>query len=208
MKNKIFIIIGIVTSLVALPSCEDEPSFEDYQWATTDQGFLYSTNKSIDINEYNASVVGNCWTEYSFWRTTDLKDFGNQKFSRDMTGERGYWYFTDTECIGFVLLPPTFEVVTDAKWMYTVYPIERLQEDKIMRFSEYNLLGVRDGYLEMCRSTTTGVGNPPQPLYYYELYERCDGYNIDDIMASGIESGELFQRYHEWLMEQQANSQE
>lgn len=73
-----------------------------------------------------------------------------------------------------------------------------------MRFDEYNLLGMRDGMLEMCRTTTTGK----EPLYYYEQYRRCDDYDIDDVIANGIELSEVNKRFEEWLRQQQLNNQQ
>ncbi|MDE6308562.1 MAG: hypothetical protein K2L81_00050, partial [Muribaculaceae bacterium] len=139
--KKILFLICIASSLGVLTSCNDEP-WEDYKWATTDDGFLYSTNKHMSEKEFKRKVVGHVWDGYSFWETTNPKDFGQQLYWADMDGgfEGGY-YFTETECISFRRIQPCEQQCTTAKWTYVIYPIERDPEKGIIRFDDYVLLG-------------------------------------------------------------------
>ncbi len=199
--KKILMMLGMVASMAAFTSCNDEP-WEDYKWATTDDGFLYSTNKSMSEKDYKSKVIGHVWESYSFWKTYNPKEFGKQQFWTDYVGgTEGGVYFNETECISFYRMYPTFEVVTNAEWIYNRYPIESDPEKGIIRFNEYVLVGIHNGDLELIRTTTDGE----RPLYYFELWGRKSGYDIDEIMANAITYDELDRLYKEWLEQQHQN---
>lgn len=195
VMKKIMMLFGIAASMAVFTSCNDEP-WEDYKWATTDDGFLYSTNKCMSEKEFKNKVVGHVWDGYSFWRTNNPKDFGQQQFLADYVGKfEGGYYFTETECTSFRRIQPWELECTTAKWVYVVYPIERVPEKGIIRFNESALLGLHNGDLELIRTTTDGE----KPLYYFELWGRKNGYDIDEVMANAITHEELDRLYKEWL---------
>ncbi|MDE6321833.1 MAG: hypothetical protein K2L93_05985, partial [Muribaculaceae bacterium] len=170
--------------------------------------FLYSTNKHMSEKEFKRKVVGHVWDGYSFWETTNPKDFGQQLYWADMDGgfEGGY-YFTETECISFRRIQPWEQQCTTAKWTYVIYPIERDPEKGIIRFDDYVLLGLHNGDLELCRTQTS----KPYPSgeishrYYFELWGRQDSYDINEIMANAITYEELDRLFQEWLEQQHPN---
>ncbi len=198
--KKILMMLGMVASMAAFTSCNDEP-WEDYKWATTDDGFLYSTNKSMSEKEYKSKVVGYVWQCYSQWDTRNLKDFGKQQFWTDYDGwSEGGEYFTETECVSFYRMDPNLRDITGAEWAYIVYPIERIQDKGILRFGNCNILGVRNGDLEICRTANEG-------RFFFELYGHTDKYDIEDVMAKGITQEEANRLFMEWL-EQQADEKD
>lgn len=216
-KTKIIHIIIAGIFAISFSACGDEDIYpvedwegrnegENYSWAHDDDGLLYCKNKSMDEQKYLTEVCSNVWESVA------IRSLGNDlRWSSEMHnpwwwtgGQASYMYFAPDKCISFSHIDMERSQLTDAKWIYSEYPITWVNGHVKIEGLDFNVIGLFGGrYLDGIH--TFYPKDNINSTYSYKIYQLCDDLDIDEVMKSAVTWEKLDELYYEWAMNHRQN---
>ncbi len=218
MKKFLTPFLPFLFLVVFITSCSDEDVYpiddwegrsegKNYSWAHDDNGLLYCTSKTMDESTYLTKVC-----EYA-WKVVARRMLGiDLKWETDMHnpywwtgGGESYYYYTTDKCLSFARISPESSFLTDAKWIYEENTITWENGRCGIHGDYYNLIGMlSDVYLERIQ---TFYSSSVPSRYGYEIYQRCEDFDIDEMLNSAITFEELERLRYEWALSQRQNEE-